>query len=411
MTEQEPAGDPGTDIQLIKDDRGIAVIGSPDLVQSFLDKTGLSATGHPSRPLRSGASTMSGILNVGSEISANSGRWLPLTKESAALVKRAPLVTNSTTGNLHATVRASNGQFLKNLEFVRTPTSLLTNPAALSNAAALMTQLAMSQMMDEITDYLKTIDKKLDDVLQSFNDSVLSQLYGVSDVIDDAMAVRESVGSVSETTWSKVHTASMTIASTRNYALRRLTALADALDDTSDLGDLVSSAKAIETSVQDWLTVLVNCIQLQEAVDILELDRVMGASPDDLNKHRIGLETARSQRWDRMGDSLNHLLTRMDGALSRANESVLFRPLPPRRILRSTDLVTEHVVEFQEQLGLESHRDHHEARKWRSAVGDVKDNAVGFAADTSVRFKRSFAAFREPVANPSGERSEDTAEG
>ena len=44
---------------------------------------------------------------------------------------------------------------------------LLTNPAMLAGAAGIMAQLAMQQTMDEITDYLATIDEKLDDVLRA----------------------------------------------------------------------------------------------------------------------------------------------------------------------------------------------------------------------------------------------------
>ena len=51
---------------------------------------------------------------------------------------------------------------------------MLTNPAVLAGAAGIMAQFAMQQTMDEITDYLATIDEKLDDVLRAQKDAVLS---------------------------------------------------------------------------------------------------------------------------------------------------------------------------------------------------------------------------------------------
>lgn len=43
----------------------------------------------------------------------------------------------------------------------------MTNPALLAGAAGIMAQVAMQQTMNEITDYLATIDEKVDDVLRA----------------------------------------------------------------------------------------------------------------------------------------------------------------------------------------------------------------------------------------------------
>src|SRR5690606_24067457 len=142
---------------------------------------------------------------------------------------------NSTSGNLHATLRADNGQFLKNLQFVqgsfgRGAGSLLANPAVLAGAAGLMAQLAMQQTMDEITNYLATIDAKVDDLLRAQKDAVLVGIIGVDCVIDEAMTIREHVARVSNVTWSKVQATSAPIARTQGYALRQLDSLADKVE-------------------------------------------------------------------------------------------------------------------------------------------------------------------------------------
>ena len=67
-----------------------------------------------------------------------------------------------------------------------------------------MAQLAMKQSMDEITDYLATIDEKVDDVLRAQKDAVLADMNGVGSVIDDAIITRDHTGRVSAVTWSKV---------------------------------------------------------------------------------------------------------------------------------------------------------------------------------------------------------------
>jgi hypothetical protein len=92
--------------------------------------------------------------------------------------------------------RGPKGQIRGFVEFakVQGPRSLLTNPAFLAGAAGIMAQFAMQQTMDEITDYLATIDAKVDDVLRAQKDAVLARMIGVGFVIEEAMAIREKEG-------------------------------------------------------------------------------------------------------------------------------------------------------------------------------------------------------------------------
>ena len=66
--------------------------------------------------------------------------------------------------------------------------------------------------VNEIIDYLATIDEKLDDVLRAAEDAVLADLIGAGFDIDEAMTIREHAGRVNEVTWSKVQATSATIA-------------------------------------------------------------------------------------------------------------------------------------------------------------------------------------------------------
>ncbi len=156
---------------------------------------------------------------------------------------------------------------------------MLSNPAVLAGAAGIMAQLAMQQTMDEITDYLATIDEKLDDVLRAQTNQVLARVDGVDLAIREAMSVRNSVGRVSEVTWSKVQATSSTILDTQAYALRQLNDLAEKLERKNKVGDLAKATKDAQAEVQKWLSVLARCFQLHDAIAVLELDRVLDASP------------------------------------------------------------------------------------------------------------------------------------
>ena len=216
------------EVELISDGDGLAVIGNPTAVERFMASVGLSSNAGSPR-LGAVFSAGASVAQAGSEIAANSGRWVKLTKESAQAVKKYGLTPTKTPGVSHAMV-GKPGTIKKWLQIVKSPGSMVTNPAMLAGAAGIMAQIAMQQQMDEITDYLATIDEKLDDVLRAQTNQVLARLDGVDLAVREAMSVRDAVGRVSEVTWSKVQNSAQTIHETQGYALRQLADLADKIE-------------------------------------------------------------------------------------------------------------------------------------------------------------------------------------
>ena len=369
------------EIQLISDGDGLAVIGNPTAVERFLVSEGLPSKDLGLQRLGSVLSTGAGVAQAGSEIAANSGRWVKLTKESAQLVKKYGLRESSKTGLSTGVLKGNKGQIKGFVEFAKGPGSLLTNPAVLAGAAGIMAQLAMQQTMDEITDYLATIDEKVDDVLRAQKDAVLADMIGVDFVIEEAMTIREQVGRVSEVTWSKVQATPMTIARTQAYALRQLDALAEKMERKTKIGDLAKTAKEAESKVQEWLAVLARCFQLQDAIAVLELDRVLDASPDELDRHRLGLRAARRTGWRLISRSTERLMARMDAAAGTANTKVLLHPTTSRAVVHSSNHVAIAVVDFHGRLGIESGRQSLEARRWADAAAEVRDKALETGAE------------------------------
>lgn len=302
-----------------------------------------------------------------------------MTKESAHLAKKYPAVKDSVTGLDLSVLRGANGQFVHQLRFV--PGSILTNPAVLAGAAGIMAQVAMQQTMDEITDYLATIDKKVDDVLRSQKDAVLADMIGVDFVIEEAMTIREQVGRVSEVTWSKVHTTSMTIARTQAYALRQLNSLAEKVEKETQIGDLADVTQEAQTKVIDWLAVLARCFQLQEAVAVLELDRVLDASPDELDRHRRALRTARENRLALITRTTQHLMTRLDAAADSANSKTLLHPINSRTVVDSTNHVATGIIDFQGRLGVIHGRESLEATRWVDAFMETRARVLESGAE------------------------------
>lgn len=368
------------EIQLISDGDGVAIIGEPAAVERFLVSEGLQSKDLGLHRLGPALGKAAGVAQAGSEIAANSGRWMKLTAESAKVVDKFPMVTNSVSGNAHATLRAQNGQFVKNLQFVK-GSHHLTNPALLAGAAGLMAQLAMQQSMKEITDYLATIDEKVDDVLRAQKDAVLARMIGVGFVIEESMTIREQRGRVDEVTWSKVQGAPATIAETQAYALRQLDALAEKLERKTAIGDLAKAAREAESKGQEWLAVLARCFQLQDAIAVLELDRVLDASPGELDGHRLGLRAARQNRLELISRCTERLLARMAAAAGRANAKVLLNPMDSPAVVKSSNHVSVAIVEFHGRLGIEGDRQSSEARRWTDAAKEARDKALETGAD------------------------------
>lgn len=395
------------DIELISDGDGLAVIGNLTAVERFMSSVGLSNAGTP----RLGAVFSAGAsaAQAGSEIAANSGRWVKLTEESSRAVKKFGLMDTKTPGISHAMV-GQPGDIKKWIQIVKAPGSIVSNPAMLAGAAGIMAQIAMQQQMDAITDYLAIIDQKLDQVLRSQTNQVLARLDGVDLAVREAMSVREAVGRVSEVTWSKVQNSAQTIHETQGYALRQLGDLANKIEEKNKIGDLVETAKEAEAEVQKWLVVLARCFELHDAVGVLELDRVLDASPDELDRHRLGLKAARRDRLELISERTEHLLGRMNAAVGIANSKVLFNPKQSPAVVKSGNHVAAGVHEFHELLGIESGLGSSETRRWKEAAAERWDNARATGAQGIDDVKRFGSETRGQAGSVRGKLSDRIAE-
>ncbi len=368
------------EIQLISDGDGLAVIGEPKAVERFLNAQGLASRELGLPRLANILSASGASTDAASLVASTSGRWVQLTTESAKSIDQFGLMKGSGPG-LSRGVVTSNGKIQGIVEFTKGPGALLANPAILAGAAGIMAQVAMQQTMDEILDYLAVIDEKVDDILRAQKDAVFADVIAVGAVIQEAMTIRDHVGRVSEISWSKVQSTSMTVARTQAYALRQLDALADKVEKQTNLGELAKTSKQAEAKVMEWLAVLARCFQLQDAIAILELDRVLDASPGELDSHRLGLRASRQERLEVISRSTEHLLARMDLAATRANSKVLLHPQSSQAVVLSSNHVGSAVIDFHGLLGIERDRQDLEARRWVDAASDMRDKVLETGSD------------------------------
>ncbi len=368
------------EIELISDGEGLAVFGESADVERFLQSEGLSAKPLALPKVGGALNAGSALAQAGAEIAANSGRWLKLTNESAAAMKKYGLMDSKTPGVSHAMV-GKPGDIKQWVQIVKTPGSMVTNPAILAGAAGVMSQLAMQQQMSEITDYLARIDEKLDAVLRMQTNQVLARMDGVELALREATTVRETVGRVSDVTWSKVQHSSAAIMETQGLALRQLTDLADKIEQATAVGDLAKVTKDSEADVRKWLTVLARCFQLHDAVSVLELERVLDSDPDELDRHRVGLRAARQDRLEMISQTTWRLIERMEVAVGRANANVLLHPTKAPAVVESRNVVSNDISEFHHVLAIEAESTSAESRRWSEAAGESWDKVRDTSTD------------------------------
>ena len=371
-----------TEIELVSDGEGIALFGDPKAIELFLVSEGIDSKELDLKRILPKVGTAAAVVEAGGLIAANAGRWVQVTEKSAHLLKTSSMMTGSVPGlTSRAVFTDGAGKITGLMEVVTGSGQFLANPALLAGVGGLMAQVAMQQAMDEVTEYLAVIDKKVDDILRAQKDAVLADMIAVGFVIEEAMTLRENVGHVSETTWSKVQATTMTIARTQAYALRQLDAMAEKLEGEKNVDALAATSKLAERTVQEWLVVLARCFQLSDAIAVLELDRVLDSAPDELDRHRLGLKEARQNRLDVISRSTTRLLARMDAAAEVSNFGVLMNPINSRVVVEAANHAGGVIVGFHELLGVSNERQALEAKRWVHAAEATRDQVIEAGAE------------------------------
>ena len=365
MTDEIP-----DEVQLIVSDDGLAVLGATAAVERYLDSVGLLSVSRdiPMDRVRRFLDVGAEVVRATSDVVASSGRYVKLTKESAARVRELGLMKTKTPGISHAML-GEPGSISKWLQIEDGPGSLLTNPALVSGIGGLMAQLANQAEAAELKALLVSIDEKLDDARRAQRDGVLAKMDRATFAIEEAITIRDHGGN-GETAWSKLDAESGTILEVQGSALRALDALADKLDSKNKVGELAKATRGIEHEVGVWLAVLARCFQLQDNFAVLEIDHVLDVAPADLDGHRLGLGATQQERRELIVGKTGRLIDRMEQAGAFADSNVLLHAWTARSVVDSVNSAAVIIDEFHAPLGIEAQRGSMEATRWRDALRD-----------------------------------------
>lgn len=335
-------------VELVSDADGVLVTGERAAVERFLGQAGLLTAarevdlGRLSSIAKAGSSAATTV----SDIIERSGMYLKLTPESAKRLKDAGgLMKTKTKGVSHAMLGQTGKKSLKWLQVEDGPGALLTNPAVLSGAGGLLSQLAQQSEAHELRALLITIDEKLDDVRRAQRDAVLARMRSASAAIDEAMTIHAQGGDP-KTLWDKVSGSSQSILNVQEEALLALRALAEKVEGKSKVGDVKKVMREIEHDIAVQLAILARCFELQDEFRIVELDHVLATAPENVEGHRLGVEAAREQRRAAVMEGTWRLMSRIDTAGGIANANILLHARAARSVIDSCNATAAILDDF-----------------------------------------------------------------
>ena len=362
--------DDAQSVTIIQDEQGIVFLGDAGAIDLWLKDEGFDSKAFKAKAVQTVSSVSKGA-QAASNAMAESGRWVKLTKESAELV--AKYGKNCKKGPFQAgVVRQPNGRIIKHLKFTQ-PGQL--NPALLTGVSGVMAQMALEQAVSEITDYLKEIDAKLDDLLHDQKDQTISKLAGISHMIDETMLIYQQVGSISETTWSKVSGCPQDIATIQAYAIAKIKGLTEKVEHEQDPKQVRPLTQQIRQEIHQWLGMLASAVKMQDQVSCIELARVCQEEPEQLEAHRKGIALARNKRLEEIEQSLNALGKQLEAKAGIVGGKVLLNPYSSPHAIANIESITGDLNAFASTLQLEHIHLHVEnGPTWAQAAGKAVDD-------------------------------------
>lgn len=339
--------DAGEAIAVFDAGDGLLLFGSDGALDAFDAEAGVKT-----RPIsRRDLARLGGHAGpVASKLMDQGGRWVKLTADSAREAKALGGVEKLTSGVL----RGDNGRILKHLRFEDLRLGAALTPAAPAVLGAMATQYALEAALDDITAYLETIDRKLDELLKQRKTETLGQIGGVTLAIDEAAAIYSHTGVVSGVTWSKVEGLSFTLQRMQWEAVEQLHEVANRVQNAA--GNADKSAKALGQAQEDaqfWLGVLARGIALQDRYYVLELARVAEEDVLQLESHRQGIAVSRTERVRRITDSLRAVSDAVVSAAALSNAAKVANPIAGPRVARHANRLSVGMSSFAEHASLE----------------------------------------------------------
>ena len=386
------------EVELISDGDGLAVIGNPTAVERFMASVGLSSRTLGSPRLGAAFSAGASVAQAGSEIAANSGRWVKLTEGVRAGCQEVRV-----DGHQDARRQPRDGGPAGGHQAVdpdREGTRIDGDQPGDAGGCRGDHGADCDATADGRDHGLSRHDRRKARRRPSRPDEPGVGAHGRSRPRDQGGHERPRDGGPG-LGGHLVEGAELGVR--RSSRPRGTRCVSSEISRTrskqkTKVGDLAKTAKEAEAEVQKWLAVLARCFQLHDAIGVLELDRVLDASPDELDRHRLGLKAARRDRLELISETHRASVGAHECGCWHGQLEGAAQPDQSPAVVESSNHVAVEVHEFHELLGIESGRESSEARRWSEAAAERWDKVRETGAERHRH--RQALRWRRPAARP-----------
>ncbi|QJC22379.1 hypothetical protein [Arcanobacterium buesumense] len=319
-------------LTVIEDEDGLVIFGAGEALIEALEQRG--AKSRPFSPTQSILSSLGSISSLGGLVTQESGRWVKLTEESAKLVAERGGIANVPAG----VVRQDNGQIIKHIKFDQTGLMDL-NPASFVSFGMYMQQMALQQQLEEIQEYLVTIDKKLDTLIRDQHDRVISEIFGLQMRVDEAAEIAQNVGELGDIAWSKIDDAEKVLAEAQAYALRKIEYLRKEISKTEFSSELQRLMNTAVEDVPQWMLVCAHALKIGDQVALLELEKVQHDTPQAYLAHRHAKKRARQRRLQLITDGISVWGEMLVAKAEEARDNKLLHPITADAVISDAESI------------------------------------------------------------------------
>lgn len=360
-----------SELEIVYDGYGVAIFGGDDAINDFLAFSDIR-TEDGNESLSMGAVLTSGSVFAleASMVSAESGKYLKLTAESAEKIKKAGgLMETDTPGVFHAMVGKTGTDSMSWIQVQGGVKSLATNPAMLMGVAGVMAQLAHQASAEEMKKTLQRIESKIDDVRDAQYSEAVGKIRGAHEVIIDGREVALHGGSLA-TMWSTVSGAFLDIQQVRAEAEENLRNISEKIQVETKPGNLGDVLREKGQDINRTLALLAYSLQVENDFRIVELNYVAQSEPDKVEQHYLGRRRAQQRRDSRMIADTAKILAHLDEAQQRARTRVILNPFEVKNMMSEIATASTPILEFRRPLNAADEFRALEATPWLMAIRD-----------------------------------------
>lgn len=181
----------------------------------------------------------------------------------------------------------------------------------------------------------------------------MADLIGVVFEVDEAAAIRDTTGTLSDAAWSKLAPCAQTTSRALGYALTKLHGISDKLSRAESVDEIEHVLEAAKDDVPAWLVMVSRAVQTRDKLSVIELERAYAELPEVLEEHRMGIVEARRERLGKVKVRIDALREAFELSADRVREEKLLHPFAVDSVLATLDSLMEQTSQFSKGLDIE----------------------------------------------------------